>query len=376
LGVAFSGNLLTFLVCFELLTLFTFPLVIHEGTLEASKGARTYLIYTLGGGIVLLTGVVWLYGLAGPIDFSVKGVLQALPVTTHPQLIAIFVLLIVGVGVKAALFPLHGWLPEAMVAPAPVSALLHAVAVVKAGAFGVIRVVHHVYGEGFADSLGVLTPLAVLAGITIIVGSLRALTQNDLKRRLAYSTVSQVSYIVLGVSLAGMIAPVGGMVHLIHQGLMKITLFFCAGIFAQSLHIKSVSDMNGIGQKMPLTMLAFTVGALGMMGVPPVAGFVSKWYLGLGAASVGHYWAIALLMASAALNAGYFLPILYRAWFLEADDDGDLVLGASEWVLSKRTMLIPVLITALLSVLAGLFAMSDWSPLALVQAIVSQEYLP
>ena len=311
--------------------------------------------------------------LGGSIDFADPGRLAALPVELHGQLTLIFPLLIFGVGVKAALFPMHGWLPIAMVAPAPVSALLHAVAVVKAGAFGVVRVVYHVYGVTFADLLGLLTPLAVFAAITILYGSLRALTQDDLKRRLAYSTVSQVSYIILGVAVLSGFSAVGGLVHLVHQGIMKITLFFCAGLFAETLHVKKISAMDGIGKRMPWTMAGFTIGALGMIGVPPVAGFISKWYLGYGGLEIGAPWVLVVLLLSTALNAGYFLPILYIAWFKEPPDDwmdpAERTAGeAHPW------MLYPTLITAALSLWAGLFAASQWSPLALAKGIM--ESLP
>lgn len=367
-GVALAGNLITFFIFYEFLTLSTYPLVVHSGTEEALKGGRTYLFYTMGGGAVFFVGMIWLYALAGSIDFAEPGALAALPVELNPQLLLIFPLLIFGVGVKGALFPMHGWLPIAMVAPAPVSALLHAVAVVKAGAFGVARVVYHVYGLDLAAALGVLTPLAIFASITILYGSLRALTQDDLKRRLAYSTVSQVSYIILGVSLLSAMAATGGMVHLVYQGIMKITLFFCAGLFAETLHVKKISAMNGIGRRMPWTMAAFTVGAFGMIGVPPIAGFISKWHLGFGALESGQPWVIAVLLLSTALNAGYFLPILYNAWFKEPPaewmDPAERAGGeANPW------MLYPTLITAALSLWAGLFAGSQWNPLALAKAI-------
>jgi multicomponent Na+:H+ antiporter subunit D len=220
MGIAMAGNLFTFFVFYELLTLATFPLVVHRGTDKAMKGGMVYLGYTLGGGAVLLAGIAWLHGLAGTQDFAHGGYLVALNSAASWQVQAIFLLLIAGVGVKAALVPLHGWLPQAMVAPAPVSALLHAVAVVKAGAFGIIRVVYEVYGVEYAQSLGLLLPLAGMAALTIVWGSLRALFQDDLKKRLAFSTVSQVSYIALGVALFGPIGTVGGIVHLVHQGIM------------------------------------------------------------------------------------------------------------------------------------------------------------
>ena len=284
-GVALAGNLITFVIFYELLTLATYPLVVHRGTEVARRAGQTYLAYTVSGGALLLLATVWLYTLTGSLEFTPQGFLWR---REHgPVLVIIFALLIAGFGVKAALVPLHGWLPQAMVAPAPVSALLHAVAVVKAGAFGIVRVVYDVFGVEFAASLGVMQPLAWLAAVTIIYGSLRALFQDDLKRRLAFSTVSQVSYIALGVAIVGPIATIGGIVHLVHQGLMKITLFFCAGNLAETLGVHKISEMNGAGRRMPWTMAAFTVGAFGMIGAPPIAGFISKWYLGLGALETG-----------------------------------------------------------------------------------------
>ncbi len=222
-GLALAGNLLTFVVFYEILTLATYPLVAHRGTLDAARGARVYLAYTLGGGILLLSGAVWLHSLVGPVVFTQGGMLSDVAGKHDVQLVVTFVLLLSGLGVKAALIPLHGWLPQAMVAPAPVSALLHAVAVVKAGAFGIVRVVYDVYGVVLAESLGLLAVLAVLASITIVYGSVLALYQDGLKKRLAYSTVSQVSYIALGTSIFGPIATIGGVVHLVHQGIMKLS---------------------------------------------------------------------------------------------------------------------------------------------------------
>jgi multicomponent Na+:H+ antiporter subunit D len=368
-GVALSGNLLTFLLFYELLTLSTYPLVVHRGTEIARRAGRTYLVYTVIGGGLLMFACVWLYTITGTLEFTPQGFLHGLEEQHHSALIIIFALLIAGLGVKAALLPLHGWLPQAMVAPAPVSALLHAVAVVKAGAFGIIRVMHDVYGIDFAVTLGVTTPLAWLAALTILYGSWRALYQDDLKRRLAYSTVSQVSYITLGVAIAGPIAAVGGVVHLVHQGLMKITLFFCAGNLAETLGIHKVSEMNGAGKRMPWTMAAFTVGALGMIGAPPLAGFISKWYLGLGALEADQGWVILVLAGSSLLNAAYFLPILHRAWFKKPDGHWpqERRFGRHETALA---LLLPPLITALLVIAAGLLASTAMSPASWAQFVV------
>lgn len=374
-GVALAGNLVTFLLFYELLTLSTFPLVVHRGTPEALRAGRVYLAYTLGGGTLLLIGVALLHSLATTPDFIPGGYLLAQVENNSFALQVAFVLMIVGLGVKAALIPLHGWLPQAMVAPAPVSALLHAVAVVKAGAFGIIRVVYDVYGVETSHVLSLTQPLLWLAAATIIYGSLKALQQQDIKRRLAYSTVSQVSYITLGVALAGPVAAVGAIVHLVHQGVMKITLFFCAGIFAETLGIHKVQEMDGLGQRMPWTMSAFSVGALGMIGVPPFAGFISKVYLGMGALEVDQPWIILILAGSALLNATYFLPLLYRGWFGKPPANGWQQDNFKEQRFETHWMLLlPPLFTALVAILAGVFAGSILSPLGWSEFIVSREF--
>ena len=372
MGIALANNLFTFFFFYELLTLSTYPLVIHRGTAAALRGGHVYLRYTLVGGAILFVGIAWLHILAGPFDFTEGGYLARVPAQQHRELIVIFALLIIGFGVKAALVPLHGWLPVAMVAPAPVSALLHAVAVVKAGAFGIIRVVYDVFGIRLAWELGVLTPLAWLAATTIVYGSVRALNQDDLKRRLAYSTISQVAYIVLGVAMVGALSTVGGVVHLVHQGLMKITLFFCAGNFAETLGIHRVSEMHGIGRRMPWTMAAFTIGALGMIGIPPLAGFMTKWYLSLGALEAGQGWVLVVLAISSLLNAAYFLPIVYVAWFLPAKGEWRVEHAGGRFEADWR-LLLPPLVTATLVVAAGLFANADISPLFWTKLIAARE---
>ena len=370
-GIAMAGNLFTFLIFYELLTLATYPLVIHRGTAEALRAGRIYLIYTLAGGLVLLLGTMGLWVLTGTTDFVPGGVLGDVAVDHRLAAQALFVVLVGALGVKAALVPFHAWLPIAMVAPAPVSALLHAVAVVKAGAFGIMRVVYEVFGIETAQALGVTGPLAALAAVTIIYGSLKAITQDDIKKRLAYSTVSQVSYITLGVALASPIAAVGALAHLIHQGLMKITMFMAAGNLAEGLGVKKVSQMDGVGRAMPGTMLAFTLAALGMIGLPPLAGFVSKWYLAQGGLDAGQTWVIALLLGSSLLNAIYFLPLLHRAWFRDAAPEGQGAPGRPRigWMLAA-----PPVTTALLVLVAGGFANAPFSPLEWTRFIVAIEY--
>ncbi|MBK1647326.1 proton-conducting transporter membrane subunit [Rhabdochromatium marinum] len=374
IGIALAGNLFTFVVFYEILTLATYPLVSHRGTPDATAGARAYLAYTMTGGAVLMIGAVWLQTLIGPVDFTQGGLLAEQPEALHGQFIIIFVLLLAGLGVKAALVPLHGWLPRSMVAPAPVSALLHAVAVVKAGAFGIVRLVYDIYGVEFAHALGLLTLLGVLASVTILYGSIMALSQDGLKKRLAYSTVSQVSYIALGASIFGPVATIGGMVHLVHQGIMKITLFLCAGNYAETLGVHKVSEMDGIGRRMPWTTLAFSVGALGMIGIPPIAGFISKWYLGLGAIKADMPWVLLVLGASTLLNAAYFLPILFRAWFREPPPHWPHEDIPRRRLETHATLLWPPLITAALCLLAGLFAAAPFSPLEWTTLIARREY--
>jgi multicomponent Na+:H+ antiporter subunit D len=245
------------------------------------------------------------------------------------------------------------------------------VAVVKAGAFGIMRVVYEVFGIDTAQALGVTAPLAALAAVTILYGSLRAITQDDIKKRLAYSTVSQVSYITLGVALASPIAAVGALAHLIHQGLMKITMFMAAGNLAEGLGVKRVSQMDGVGRAMPGTMLAFTLAALAMIGLPPLAGFVSKWYLAQGGLDAGHGWVIAVLLGSSLLNAVYFLPMLHRAWFRDAAPEGAGAPGRPRigWMLAA-----PPVTTAVLVLVAGSFASAPFSPLEWTRFIVAIEY--
>jgi len=365
-GIALSGSLISFFLFFELLTLSTWPLVAHKQNEASLKAARGYLLYALPCSGALLWAIVWLESATGPVLFTEPPDLSALD---PASLRAIFALFIIGLGMKAAIVPLHGWLPEAMAAPAPVSALLHAVAVVKAGAFGVIRIVYDVFGVTQVTALGVGMPLAVLASATILWGSVRALQQTEIKKRLAYSTVSQVSYIILGAALASPYGLIGGLAHLVHQGLMKITLFFCAGIYDERAGVRSITGLNGLGRRMPWTSVCFSLGALGMIGLPPLAGFVTKFYLGIGALQSGAPWVLAVLGASTLLNAAYFLPLLYRLWFAgpapEASGDE-----------RAPGLVIPAVIAALGALGAGTLAASPLSPLGWATLIVEREYLP
>lgn len=365
-GIALSGSLISFFIFFELLTLTTWPLVAHKQDRASLRAARTYLLYALPCSVVLLIAIVWLKGITGPILFTDPPDLSQVDPTT---LRVIFAMFIIGVGMKAAIVPLHGWLPAAMTAPAPVSALLHAVAVVKAGAFGVIRVVYDVFGVERMTALGMDLPLAVLASVTIIWGSIRALQQTEIKKRLAFSTVSQVSYIILGAALASPMGLIGGLAHLVHQGLMKITLFFCAGIYDERAGVRDIAGLNGLGPRMPWTSTCFSLAAIGMIGLPPLAGFVTKIYLGLGSLQAGAPWVLAVLGASTLLNAAYFLPMLYRLWFADPAPEaaGDETAPA---------LVVPAVVAAMGALGAGMLAASGVSPLGWATLIVEREVAP
>ncbi|WP_121822161.1 cation:proton antiporter [Halostella salina] len=322
-GVAFGANLLVLFVFYELLTVATYPLVTHDEDAEARAAGRKYLTYTFGGGVAVLAGTILVYWLTGTVAFSPGGI-EGLATANELYARAAFALLAGGFGVKAALMPAHSWLPDAMVAPTPVSGLLHAVAVVKSGVFGVARVVLDVFGPGTVADLGVGVALAAVAAFTLLVASIIALRQDNLKRRLAYSTVSQLSYIVLGLGVgaydASGLALTGGLLHIPAHAFMKLTLFFCAGAIHVETHTDDISDMAGIGRRMPLTMAAFGVASLGMAGIPLLAGFVSKWYLLLGSVEAGYAVFAVALLVSGVLNIAYFWPVVYQAFFQTADD--------------------------------------------------------
>jgi multicomponent Na+:H+ antiporter subunit D len=310
LGIAFSANLLTLFLFYEVLTLITYPLVTHAGTEQAKSGGRTYLAILMGTSVIfLLPAVIYVWHIAGTTDFRPGGILPA--GMDKSALVILLGLFMFGIG-KAALMPFHRWLPAAMVAPTPVSALLHAVAVVKAGVFAIVKVIVFIFG---LDQLAGTTDwLAVIAGFTIVAASVVALSAENLKRRLAYSTVSQLSYVILAAAILTPLSIIGATLHIAAHALGKITLFFAAGAIYTAAHKTEVSQLDGIGRRMPWTMAAFGIGALSMIGLPPAAGFVSKWYLVSGAMEQAHWFALAVVLLSTLLNAGYFLPIVYRAF--------------------------------------------------------------
>lgn len=312
-GVAFAANMFTLFVFYEVLTLSTYPLVTHSGTDQAKRAGRLYLGILLGTSIGLqLLAIIWTWSLAGTLDFVPGGILSgaAPPLTLG----ILFTLYVFGMG-KAALMPFHRWLPAAMVAPTPVSALLHAVAVVKAGVFGILKVTVYLFGLDLLSESGITQWLAYVAAATIVIASLVAMTRDNLKARLAYSTISQLSYVVLGALLANAWGVIGSGLHIVMHAFAKITLFFCAGAIMVATHKTDISDMGGLGRTMPVTMIAFFVGSLSIIGLPPMGGVWSKWYLALGAVQGEQLLLLGVLMASSLFNIAYLLPIPLRAFF-------------------------------------------------------------
>lgn len=322
MGVAFADNLFTLFVFYELLTLSTYPLVTHAGTREARQGGRTYLGILMATSMgFLLLAVVWTWQLTGNVRFTSGGILAG---AASPLVIGIlFALYVFGIG-KAALMPFHRWLPAAMVAPTPVSALLHAVAVVKAGVFAILKITVYIFGLDLLRDTGVTDWLLWVAAVTILVASVIALRQDNLKARLAYSTVSQLAYIVMGALLVNSTALVGSTLHLATHAFGKITLFFCAGAILVASHKTKVSQLDGLGRQMPWTMGAFFLASLSIVGLPPMGGMWSKWYLALGAIDAGYVVLVGVLMVSTLLNIAYLIPVPIRAFVGKADAGGDI----------------------------------------------------
>ena len=313
MGVAFAGNLFTLFLFYELLTLSTYPLVAHKGDAATVRSARIYLGVLLSTSIGLfLPAIIWTYSVAGTGDFTPGGILEGK--LADPAIGLLLGLFVFGIG-KAAVMPMHKWLPAAMVAPTPVSALLHAVAVVKAGVFAITKIIVYIFGIEFLFDSPSSGWLLYVAAFTIIAASVVALRQTNIKRLLAYSTIAQLSYVVMAAAILKPLAEVGAAIHMVAHAFGKITLFFAAGAIYVAAKKTEVHQLRGIGRRMPWTMAAFTIGALSMIGVPPTAGFVSKWYILAGAFEANNLVAVFTIIASTVLNAAYFLPILYMVWF-------------------------------------------------------------
>jgi multicomponent Na+:H+ antiporter subunit D len=350
IGVAFSANLFTLFLFYEALTLVTYPLVGHHETAEAKAGARKYVIYLLGAAkVFLVAAIILTYNVAGTLEFRNGGILPAAQLTEQPTLLfIIFALFLFGFA-KNALMPLHSWLPAAMVAPTPVSALLHAVAVVKTGVFSTLRVFLFVFGPHAMRELGADQLALGAASVTILVGSLLALSQDNLKARLAFSTVSQLSYIILGAALLNSNGVLGGIAHITNHAVSKITLFLCAGSIYVSTHKTEISQMSGLAKRMPWTMASFALASLSVVGIPLTSGFVSKWYLALGTVDGDSRLALlGVLLVGSLLSAAYLGPIVYKAYFEEESP-------TNEEVREVPWMVAPLGISAAASLLLGLY---------------------
>ncbi len=336
IGIAFSANLLTLFLFYEVLTLSTWPLVTHSQSDKARKAGRVYLGILLTASFAFfLPAIVWTWVLAADIQFTEGGVFDTMPSTT--VMFLLLALYVFGIA-KAAVMPLHAWLPAAMVAPTPVSALLHAVAVVKAGVFSIVKIIVYIFGQQTLTAAGITEFFVYIAGLTIVLASAIALYQDNLKRRLAFSTISQLSYVVMAALLVAPISIIAAALHIAVHAFGKITLFFAAGAIYTAHHKTEISQLNGIGRQMPWTMTAFAIASLSMIGVPPIAGFLSKWYLLNGAIVMENLFVIAVLLISTLLNAAYFLPIVYAAFFKTGEQ--------SEYKEASLNMVIPIIFTA------------------------------
>jgi len=352
IGVAFSDNLFTMYLFYEIVSVCTYPLVAHHQDEEGYNGGRKYLVYlTATAKAFLLPAMILIYVLTGTLDFATNIHTGIFPGDVNKALVVMLYIFCIFGFAKNGVMPFHHWLPGAMVAPTPVSALLHAVAVVKVGVFCTTRVMLYVFGTETMQALNLGIPTAYFVGFTVIVASIIALSKDNLKARLAYSTVSQLSYIIMGVALMTAPGIQGGLIHIVNHGFSKITLFFCAGAIYVATRKKNISEMDGLGKTMPFTFGAFAIASLSMIGAPPVAGFITKWNLLVGSVQAHQLGILLLLIASTMLNAAYFAPITYRAFFGKRPV-GEAVIGIKE---APLAMLIPIIIACAISVIIGIY---------------------
>ena len=353
MGIAYSGNLFTLYAFYELLTLATLPLVMYNGNEQALSSGKKYMIYSFTGATFILFGMMLLYSVTGDMSFVPLGLTRTVQLNNSNILLISYISMFVGFGVKAALVPFHTWLPAAMVAPTPVSALLHAVAVVKSGVFSIIRITYFIFGAAsvrYFEASKYLIPLVV---VTVVMGSFLALHQDHLKKRLAYSTISQLGYMLLGILLLNPDGLRGSILHLVNHAMIKITLFFIVGAITMQTHKKHIHEIYGIGKAMPLSMMCFSIAAISLVGIPPTNGFVSKWFLGLGALTSSNLFFILILLISALLTAGYLIPIIVAAFFSSHRED--LIFTDSINLDPPKSMMVPILIITGIVILLGLF---------------------
>jgi len=356
-GAAFSGSLFSLYLCYEMISIFTYPLVMHHQDDEGYYGGRKYLIYLMfTSKAFLLPAMALTYVMCGTLDFAATGVVNGIfPANADRTMVTITYLLFLFGFAKSGIMPVHNWLPDAMVAPTPVSALLHAVVVVKVGVFATCRIMLSLFGISLLDRTGLGLFTAYFVSFTIITASLIALTKTNLKARLAYSTVSQLSYVILGVAMLTPHAITGGLMHIANHAFSKITLFFCAGAIAVASGRKDINELGGIGWRMPFTMVAFGLASLSMIGVPPVSGFVSKWYLALAAMDIHNAIILTVLVVSSLLNVGYFAPIFFTSFFGDPPPGATAATGSLEKSPLIAFMVIPLFICAIISVVIGIY---------------------
>ena len=365
MGIAFAGNLFTLFLFYEVLTVSTYPLVTHKGNQDAREKGRIYILLLMATSMMLLLpAIIWTYVVAGTADFTTGGILAGAGLSAG-ALTFMVVLYVFGIG-KAAVMPMHFWLPAAMVAPTPVSALLHAVAVVKAGVFTVLKVMVYIFGLDLLAETGASQIILYAAGATVIIASVIALMQDNLKKRLAFSTVSQLSYIVMAAAVPNPISIIGAALHMASHAVSKITLFFAAGSIYTAAHKTEISQLDGIGRRQPWTMVAFAIGALAMIGVPPTATFISKWFMIQADMATENWFALAVIIISTCMNAAYFLPIVWRAFWRAppVDDPDDHPHGEAPW-----PIVLALSITASLTLLLFFFPGTVFS---LAEAIVAE----
>jgi len=366
LGVAFAANLLTLLAFYELFSLISYPLIVHDRTPKALAAGLKYIVYIIVGGVFILTGIILVYALAGDLSFVPGGLLDV-GVARTPALLA-WSCLIIGFGVKAALMPLHGWVADAHpAAPPPFSAILSGV-MVAAGSFGILRVLFETFGAELLGQMGVMPVLAVVAGLSAVLAGALAIGEDEFKRRLAYSTISQMAYVVLAIAMLSELALVGALVHISHHAFIKAGLFFCAGMIVAVTGYKKVSEFDGLARRMPATAVLLTLLSLAMIGVPPLSGFLSKWLLGVGLIEAGGLAPLAVLVVGTLLAAAYLWPVIFRIWL----PNEKVKPARSALAGQPRLMLIALAATVALTVILGLAATVPGFPLELARLAAAQ----
>ena len=362
IGIAFAANLVTLYLFYEALTLSTYFLVTHQEDKESFSVGRKYVYYHFGTSILfLLPAIIATYAVSGTFAFQPDGVFPAGASAT--MLVIIYFLFLAG-SAKAAIMPFHAWLPAAMVAPVPVSALLHAVAVVNVGVFGIMRVIFDVFGQELMQQLNLSLATAVIASFTIMMATLYAFRLDSLKAILAYSTITHLSEMVLGAVILSPTGVTGGLIHIVNHSVSKITLFFCAGAIYVACRKTNISEMSGVGRQMPWTTAAFIIGALSIIGVPSTAGFITKWFLAVGSMEAEQYWIFFVIIISTLLSAAYYLRILERFFSarpalqeaghpVSSQHHGEAYL--TEIKEPSPFIVAPLLLTALITIVFGLY---------------------